>query len=243
MRYVRATDVGGAVAALAGGGVALAGGTGLVPQIARGLLDAAVVVDVSRLEPLRELRLEADALHLGAGVRLADLAARDDLPPEHAALAEAAAEVGNPLVRRIGTVGGNLGLRLPQADLQPPLLALGAEVVCAGPGGEERRPVADVVAGAVPPDRLILAVRVPLAPGSRSAFAKLAWRRSTGSSVASAAALVGPDGKTHVAVAGVAQATLVHPERPTEAMAGLDEHRRGLVAEVVRQALERAGRT
>jgi carbon-monoxide dehydrogenase medium subunit len=239
---VRATDVGGAVAALAGGGVALAGGTGLVPQIARGLLDAAVVVDVSRLEPLRELRLEADALHLGAGVRLADLLARDDLPPEHAALTEAAAEIGNPLVRRIGTVGGNLGLRLPQADLQPPLLALGAEVVCAGPGGEERRPVGDVVAGAVPQDRLILAVRVPLAPGSRSAFAKLAWRRSTGSSVASAAALVGPDGTARVAVGGVGPARLVAPERVADEVGPLDGYRRGLVAEAVRRALERAGR-
>ena len=48
------------------------------------------------------------AVVIGAGVRLADIAASPDLRKYFAALTEAAGDVGGPQIRNMGTLGGNL---------------------------------------------------------------------------------------------------------------------------------------
>jgi CO/xanthine dehydrogenase FAD-binding subunit len=266
VRYVRALNVGEAVEELVAGAVALSGGTALVPQLARGQLDVPAVVDVGRLHALRELRSDAEALHLGAALPLAALVDAADLPAEHAALAESAGAVGNPLVRRVGTVGGNVGLGLPQADLAPTLIALDATVVCAGPAGEERHPVAVAIGGGLPPGRLMVAFSFPRRPAGRSAFVKFASRHSTaGALVSIAAALWHENG--HGPVLRLAAGGVVPPfllpelddalvdgepspetiaavaEAAAEAVAAvvptLDEYRRWLVVAGVRRALAR----
>lgn len=184
MRYLRPTELDQALAEIADGALPLAGGSVLVPLIARGALTPSSIVDVSRLPQLNEVRDDDGELTVGAAVTLTALAGLR--PAGEAALSEAAAAVGNPLVRRIGTVGGNVGSRLPQADLAPALLVLDASVVWAGPG-DERASVADVLAGAAGSGRLVGAVRIGRDPTRRSGFVKFAWREATGAAVASVA--------------------------------------------------------
>jgi CO/xanthine dehydrogenase FAD-binding subunit len=205
VRYVRPKDLDEALAALTGGGVPLAGGSVLVPLIARGALEPSAVVDVGRLEPLRELRDRDAELRVGSAVTLAALERVE--PAGEAALPEAAARIGSPLVRRVGTVGGNVASRLPSADLVPALLALDATAVWAsddGPGV----PIADVLAGEADPGRLLVAVRIRRDPGRRSGFVKFAWRQSIGTPVASVAfAALRTDGaiaEPRVAIGGLA---------------------------------------
>jgi carbon-monoxide dehydrogenase medium subunit len=87
------------------------------------------------------------------------------------ALAESGALVGSVQVRNLATVGGNLCNAAPSADMAPPLLALEAEAVIAGPRGERRVPLSsfftDVRRTVLAPDELLLELVMP-APGPRS---------------------------------------------------------------------------
>ena len=88
----------------------LAGGTDLLPNMRRGLITTEVVIDLSGVTELGEVREEEGALHLGAGLTLAHLAAHPTVQTRLAALAQAAASVAGPSHRTSATLGGNLCL-------------------------------------------------------------------------------------------------------------------------------------
>ena len=150
----------------------VAGGTDLLPQMKNGLIKPAAVIDLSGVADLRVLRRED-----GAGLRVgASVAAREiELDPytrsTYPALAESGALVGSVQIRNLATVGGNLCNAAPSADMAPPLLALDAEAIIAGPRGRRRVPMADFFTGVrrtvLAPDELLVALIVP-APGPRS---------------------------------------------------------------------------
>ena len=150
----------------------VAGGTDLLPQMKNGLIKPAAVIDLSGVADLRVLRRED-----GAGLRVgASVAAREiELDPytrsTYPALAESGALVGSVQIRNLATVGGNLCNAAPSADMAPPLMALEAEAVVAGPRGRRRVPMADFFTGVrrtvLAPDELLVELIVP-APGPRS---------------------------------------------------------------------------
>ena len=117
----------------------VAGGTDLLPQLKNGVLKPGWVVDLSAVAELRAISEAPDgALRIGASVtaraRELDARVRSRFP----ALAESAAMVGSVQVRNLATLGGNLCNAAPSADMAPPLLALDAEAVIAGPSGQRR---------------------------------------------------------------------------------------------------------
>ncbi|NUO54685.1 MAG: 4-hydroxybenzoyl-CoA reductase subunit beta [Polyangiaceae bacterium] len=88
----------------------VAGGTDIVPNMKHGLVDAKALVSLQQVEALRGIKEENGALVIGAMTNL-DAVADDARIRETApALAEAAAGVGGPHHRRMGTLGGNLCL-------------------------------------------------------------------------------------------------------------------------------------
>jgi carbon-monoxide dehydrogenase medium subunit len=218
VRYVRATDLDEALAEVAGGALPLAGGSVVVPLIARGELAPSAVVDLGKLTSLRELRDEGGELVLGAAVTLAAVA-RVEAAGE-AALPQAAAGIGNPLVRRIATVGGNVASRLPTADLVPALLALDATVVWAGSDADSA--IAEVLANGQGGGRLLESVRIRRDERRRSGFVKFAWREATGAAVASVA-LAGLEVDGRIREARLAVGALVAPRRLGAAEAALED--------------------
>ena len=150
----------------------VAGGTDLLPQMKNGLIKPAAVIDLSGVADLRVLRRED-----GAGLRVgASVAAREiELDPytrsAYPALAESGALVGSVQIRNLATVGGNLCNAAPSADMAPPLMALEAEAIIAGPRGRRRVPMADFFTGVrrtvLAPDELLVELIVP-APGPHS---------------------------------------------------------------------------
>jgi xanthine dehydrogenase YagS FAD-binding subunit len=82
------------------GGLALAGGTDLVPLLKDGLVEAETLVDVRGIVPR--------GIHdgtIGAGTTLAELEADPEIPQ---ALRDACALAASPQLRSMGTIGGNL---------------------------------------------------------------------------------------------------------------------------------------
>ncbi|MCK6450586.1 MAG: 4-hydroxybenzoyl-CoA reductase subunit beta [Alphaproteobacteria bacterium] len=88
----------------------LAGGTDLLPAMARGLVEPETLIDIGMIAELAGIAVDGDRLRIGAATTLARLQA-DALVARHApVLASAAATVAGPQHRTAATVGGNLCL-------------------------------------------------------------------------------------------------------------------------------------
>jgi carbon-monoxide dehydrogenase medium subunit len=171
--YVAPATLPEAVAALSEAGEdakLLAGGQSLIPVLRLRLSYPSVLVDLRRVEELRGVRDDGDALVIGAMTRHADVV-EDPLVRQHAALlGEATATVADPAVRHLGTFGGALAHADPAGDLAAVAVALDAELVAEGPGG--RRTIAageffrDYLETALAPDEILTEVRVPKLDGS-----------------------------------------------------------------------------
>ena len=147
----------------------VAGGTDLLPQMKNGLVKPRRVVDLSALPELKVIeRLSDGGLRVGAGVSARALERSAALRDGFLALADGAAVVGSLQVRNLATLGGNLANAAPSADMAPPLLALDAECVIAGPRGQRRVPAAEFFTGVrrtqLAPDELLVEIIIP-APG------------------------------------------------------------------------------
>jgi 4-hydroxybenzoyl-CoA reductase subunit beta len=94
-----------------GEGVTLiAGGTDLLPNMKRGLQAPRHLVSLGGVAELVGIRDEGQHLHLGAMTSLHAIARSELVRGRATALGEAAAAVGSPQHRRMGTLGGNLCL-------------------------------------------------------------------------------------------------------------------------------------
>jgi hypothetical protein len=117
----------------------VAGGTDLLPQMKNGLVKARRVVDLSQLHELKVIeRLSNGGLRVGAGVSARTLELAQQVRDGFTSLAESASVVGSLQIRHLATLGGNLANAAPSADMAPPLLALDAEFLVAGPRGQRR---------------------------------------------------------------------------------------------------------
>ena len=166
--YVAPATVEEAISALAEAGEdakVLAGGQSLLPVLRMRLNAPSVVVDLGRIDALRGVRDDGDALVVGAMTTHADVLG-DPLVREHAAVVcEAVEQLADPQVRHRGTFGGALAHADPAGDLGAPALALGATFTIAGPSGT--RTVAaddffeDLFTTAIGEGELLTEVRVP----------------------------------------------------------------------------------
>ncbi|MGH3387239.1 MAG: FAD binding domain-containing protein, partial [Nocardioidaceae bacterium] len=206
----------------------LAGGQSLVPVLRLRLAAPEVIVDLGRIEELRGIREDGDALVIGA-MTPHHTVETDALVAEHAKLlALATATVADPQVRHRGTIGGALVHADPAGDLPAPAVALGAELVIAGPGG--RRTVAaedffeDLFTTAVGEDDLLVEIRVPKHTGWGAHYEKFTrvvqqWSivgvaaavRLEGDSIAEARVALTNMGSTPVRAAAVEQALVGQP--------------------------------
>lgn len=88
----------------------LGGGTDLITNLRHGLGSPRALVDLSGIAGFDGLEVSSQGLRLGAGLRLARLAASAELRRLFPAIAEAAVSIAGPAHRNIATVGGNLCL-------------------------------------------------------------------------------------------------------------------------------------
>ena len=195
-----------ALAAVAAGGVPVAGGTDLVVAARSGrhpLPDA--LVSLHRLGGLRGISfIDNGALGLGALVTHGEIERSEQVRDSWAALADAAVLIGSPATRHVGTVGGNLANASPAMELGAPLLVHDARVEVNG--GGRALPVAELLAGpgktTLRPGELITRVFVPN-PGP-SAYMRLEYRRAMEIAVVGAAALLVLDDRGWVTTARIA---------------------------------------
>jgi carbon-monoxide dehydrogenase medium subunit len=176
--FVVPTTIEEALSALRGdGAVAMGGGTQVGILLRHGLIEPSRLVWLGRVQGLRDIAVVDDALEIGAGVSLAEIADSTLIRGRHPILAAAAARVGNPRVRSVATVGGHLAHADPRQDLPPVLLALDAIVVAQSPVGERQIPLLELFRGpfetSLVEGELLTRVRIPAAaPAQRFGYVR-----------------------------------------------------------------------
>jgi carbon-monoxide dehydrogenase medium subunit len=171
----------------------LAGGQSLLPVLRLRLAAPETIVDIGRIDELRGVRDDGDALVIGAMTPHSSIES-DPLIGEHAKLISlAAATIADPQVRHLGTFGGSLAHADPAGDLPAVAVALDASFVIAGPDGRRTVAAADFFEGAfttaLAEDELLVEVRVPKYTGWGAHYEKFNRVAQQWSIVAVAAAV------------------------------------------------------
>lgn len=163
----------------------IAGGSDVLVQIREGRRAGVSLISIYGLDELRGVTLEADgALRIGPLTSFSHIA-RDPLIERHIqVLGEAAAQVGGPQIRNIGSIGGNVCNGVTSADSASTLFAWNAVLELTGQSGVRRLAIADFYlrAGTVDlrPDELLTGILIPRAAyeGYRGHYIKYAMRNA-----------------------------------------------------------------
>jgi len=248
----------------------LAGGHSLIPAMKLRIARPEKLVDIGRLSDLAYVRDGGAHIAIGALTRHAAVAA-DPVLAEHCPIVSfTAGQIGDPQVRHRGTLGGTLSHGDPASDMPAVMLALGAELVAQGKGGERVILATDFFTGvfetALAPDEVLVEARVPKL-GASTGWAYLkANRRAQDWATVGVAALVHRDngsvagasvglvnmGGTPLRAKAVedalasgssaadAAALVAEGAEPPSDQAGSSEYRAHLAQVIARRALEQA---
>ncbi len=114
LRPRRLEDALNLLAKHAGGGAratrVVAGGTDLIPSMRQKLFEPEYVVDIRHLAGLKDIRQTEHGVEIGALASLTAIEQSALLRRRYPVLTEAAATVASPLLRNMGTIGGNICL-------------------------------------------------------------------------------------------------------------------------------------
>jgi len=179
------------------GAVVMAGGTDYLAR--RRGKPPAFVACLERIEGLRGVSEEAGLIRLGACETHARLLRSPLVRERLTALASALSVLGSPLVRNMGTLGGNIVTASPAGDTLPPLYALDAQVELASRMGTRRVPLAGFISGpgrvGLQPGEIVASVIVsPPDALALQHFEKVGRRKALAISVVSLAAVIRMDG-------------------------------------------------
>jgi aerobic carbon-monoxide dehydrogenase medium subunit len=161
----------------------LAGGQSLIPLMRFRLASPAVLIDLNRVEGLSHIDEKDGWLKIGSMTRESDVEHSELVSERYSLLADTAKVISDPIVRNLGTVGGNLANGDPGNDHPATMLAYGAELVAVGPNGERLIPITSFFRGLyesdLAPNEILTEVRIP-APRPRSGGAYLKLERKVG---------------------------------------------------------------
>jgi len=161
----------------------IAGGTDVMVLMNAHILDAAEFLDIWRVNELRGISDDGDALRVGALTTYTQLIRAELIQRHVPALVAASRTIGAIQIQNRGTIGGNIVNASPAGDSLPVLAAYDAEVEIGSARGTRRLAFTEFYSGyrrtMLQPDELVLAVRIPkLQPGERDFFRKVGTRRA-----------------------------------------------------------------
>jgi CO/xanthine dehydrogenase FAD-binding subunit len=125
------------------------------------------LLSIQHLHELRFIRIEDDAIHIGAGTTFTDIRRNQTIATDLPLLIQSASWTGSVANQNRGTLGGNICNASPAADTPPALLAYGATVTLISTSGRRTIPYADFHLGykrtALRPDELLHTITIPRA--------------------------------------------------------------------------------
>jgi aerobic carbon-monoxide dehydrogenase medium subunit len=144
----------------------LAGGHSLLPAMKLRLAQPKHLVDLRKVPGLTGIKEEGGMLVIGAMTTHYAVESSPVVKSKCPVLAATAGQIGDPMVRNMGTIGGSLAHADPAADYPACIIALGAEMVAEGPRGKRTIKADDFFKGllttALAADEILTEVRVPV---------------------------------------------------------------------------------
>jgi len=185
----------------------LSGGQSLIPMMKMRLARPEYIVDINRIADLHYVKEEDGFLKIGGLTHESDLEESSLIRSKYQIILDTAALIADPQVRNMATVGGNLAHGDPANDHPATMLALGAEIVATGKGGERTIPIKDfflsVFTTALEHGEILTEIRIPI-PSPRSGGAYFKLERKVGDfATVGVAAQVTVDGKGVCRSAGI----------------------------------------
>ncbi|WP_299852585.1 xanthine dehydrogenase family protein subunit M [uncultured Roseovarius sp.] len=147
MQYLAPTTVDEAVSLLAGASGdcrILAGGTDLLVRMRSDMADPDTVVDLKRIDALKQITPEDGGWRVGAAVSGAEMGEHEGLVADWPGVVEATNLIGSTQVQGRCTMAGNLCNASPAADSVPAMVAAGAVARVVGPNGTRVVPVEEI---------------------------------------------------------------------------------------------------
>lgn len=219
----------------------IAGGTDVMVLMNAHVLDAAEFLNIWRLEELRGISDEGDALRIGALTTYTQLIRSELVGRLAPALVAASRTIGAVQIQNRGTIGGNIVNASPAGDSLPVLAAYDAEIEIGSARGARRVRFTDFYAGyrrtMLQMDELVLAVRLPKlkeGEGERDFYWKVGTRRAQAISKAVLAAKARMNGGTIEAISigvGSVAPTVIRAPHTERLLTGAN-----LTAELMEQA-------
>ena len=146
----------------------VAGGQSLIPLLKLRLAAPSVLIDIGRIPGLGYIKESEGLLRMGALTRMADVEASSLIARRYPILPDASAVIADPILRNLGTVGGNVSHGDPANDLPAVMLALDAHFTAQGPSGPRtmaaRDFFLDTFSVALGHEEILTELRVPEPP-------------------------------------------------------------------------------
>ena len=143
----------------------LAGGHSLIPAMKFRLAQPKHLIDLRKISGLSGIKEEGGTLVIGAMTTHYAVESSSVVKSKCPVLASVAAQIGDPMVRNMGTIGGSLAHGDPAADYPAAIIALGAEMVAEGPKGKRTIKADDFFKGlmttALAESEILTEVRIP----------------------------------------------------------------------------------
>ena len=188
----------------------LAGGHSLIPALKLRLNDYGYLIDISKIQDLKNISENGNGITIGAGVSHAAIAQSSLLQSKISFFAEAAELIGDVQVRNMGTIGGSIAHADPAADWPALLLASGASIEIQNNQGKKEVKAEDFFQGlfttSLEEGDMITAIHLPVVENASSKYMKFMHPASRFALVGCAAQVLTSGGKcemAHIAYAGV----------------------------------------
>jgi aerobic carbon-monoxide dehydrogenase medium subunit len=145
----------------------LAGGQTLMATLNMRLSDPQLLIDITGIEGLRDIRVEGGRLHIGALVTHTAIENSAAVAEHAPLLASAVPHIAHRAIRNAGTWGGSIAYGDPAAEWPCCLLALDGTVSILGPSGTRHVAAADffqdLYTTALQPDEIVTGADVAVA--------------------------------------------------------------------------------
>jgi len=204
------------------GARALAGGTDLLVQMRNSGSSPAAIVDLKKIDSLRQVDIGADSVRIGSGVTGAELSENAALIACYPGVVEGTELIGSTQVQGRATIGGNLCNGSPAADSVPAMIAADGICEISGVQGQRQVAVADLLLGPGQLDLkagdIVTAIVLPKpASGQADAYLRFIPRTEMDIAVAGVAVNLTLDEQgicqqARVVIGGVAPTALLVPE-------------------------------
>lgn len=163
----------------------MAGGTDLMVKLKHDLIRPKYIINIGAIPGLNSINFDhRRGLRIGALTTMRALTESTELQRTYPVISQAASQLGNPAIRNVATIGGNLCNASPAADTAPALIGLSATAKIVSSDGEREVPLKNFFTGphstVLKTGEILIEIQVPVPPANtRGVYLKRGGRGVT----------------------------------------------------------------